>query len=284
MLYFKVIKDNEFIGIATSKDFRRFQKKHTLILASDEQNGQYVYCNNALYRDYWMYPLNNDIISYQEASVTPIDEEEYNILKEAIEADKIDDTLEQMEQQQQDEYQEEQQQEINDQSYEEEIVEQDIEATLEFVKNAKIKEMRAMCGKVITDGFDITLSNEDSPCHFSLSIQDQLNLLTLSSQILEGATEVIYHADNQVCKYYPANIATEIINMATQHKTYHTTYYNSLKVYIESMEDITEIFNIEYGIDIPEEYQSDTLKSLLSIISDNNITEENIETEEENNE
>jgi hypothetical protein len=42
--------------------------------------------------------------------------------------------------------------------------------------------------------------------------------------------------------------------MATQFKMYHTTYYNALKAYINSITNLEELSNIEYGMELPEEY------------------------------
>lgn len=123
--------------------------------------------------------------------------------------------------------------------------------------------MSATCNKIITNGFDAILSDGENH-HFSLTIQDQLNLITLSSMVAAGETIIPYHADGELCKGYSVEDITTIINTATSFKTYHVTYFNSLKVYIDSMNDINEVNNVVYGIDIPEEYQSDVLKQLLS--------------------
>ena len=42
----------------------------------------------------------------------------------------------------------------------------------------------------------------------------------------------------------------------------------SLKNYINSLEDIETIGSVEYGMEIPEEYQSEVLKSLISSSED----------------
>jgi hypothetical protein len=39
-----------------------------------------------------------------------------------------------------------------------------------------------------------------------------------------------------------------------KHIDYHTIYYNSLKNYILSLKTVKEISEINYGIDIPEEF------------------------------
>lgn len=256
MKYYKLINESVFVGIASSDDFRKFQLKHRLLLRSNEEHGSYVCYNNQYYRDRWMVPVNNNFIKYTEVDVIEIDEEEYTALASAIENNE---EIE-VEVQQEEPIDEQPFEEIVDKPDVEEEVDPDI--AMEFVRSSKIKEMSYTCRKAITDGFDLTLSDNVSH-HFSLTVQDQLNLLTISSEVLSGETEVIYHADGEVCKYYSVEDATAIVNAATNHKTYHTTYYNSLKAYINSLNGITEISNIEYGIEIAEEYQSDILKTLI---------------------
>ncbi len=94
---------------------------------------------------------------------------------------------------------------------------------------------------------------------------NQLNLITLSSLAASGQTEIPYHADGELCRYYSAQDINTILNTATAFKTYHVTYFNSLKAYVESLATIEEIAIIEYGCEIPEEYQSEILKELLEV-------------------
>lgn len=105
--------------------------------------------------------------------------------------------------------------------------------------------------------------------HFSLTTQDQLNLITLSSLVVSGQTEIPYHADGELCRYYSVEDINTILNTTTAFKTYHVTYFNSLKAYVESLATIEEISAIEYGCVIPEEYQSDILKDLVAQMSQN---------------
>lgn len=136
------------------------------------------------------------------------------------------------------------------------------EITVEYVKNTKIAEMNMMCTNLIQKGFDIKLS-DGSSYHFSLTEQDQLNLITLSTMVASGETEIPYHADGELCKFYTVNDINAILTAATAWKTYQVTYNNSLKKYINSLEKITDISAITYGIEIPVDYQSDVLKALL---------------------
>jgi hypothetical protein len=46
----------------------------------------------------------------------------------------------------------------------------------------------------------------------------------------------------------------QIVAAATQFKMYHTTYYNALKAYINSLNNIEEIAAITYGIELPQAF------------------------------
>lgn len=138
-----------------------------------------------------------------------------------------------------------------------------------FVKTAKINEMSKICEDMITKGVDVVLSNGKTH-HFSLTVQDQLNLITLSKYVETGEEQIPYHADGELCVYYSAQDIQAIITAATNLKTYHTTYFNSLKAYIKSLRSVKTIAKVVYGMDIPETYQSDVLKSLISSAEDTN--------------
>lgn len=247
MKYYKLLNDGEFIGVGTSYDLRKFQLKHSILLTSDDESAQYIQINDKLYRDDWFSPTITELLDYTTVKIIVIEKDEYDTLFEAIETGK--------------------EIEITDEEpdIQEELpqIDPDEEVTIEYVKAVKSAEMSATCNKIITNGFDAILSDGENH-HFSLTIQDQLNLITLSSMVAAGETVIPYHTDGELCKGYSIEDITTIINTATSFKTYHVTYFNSLKVYIDSMNDINEVNNVVYGIDIPEEYQSDVLKQLLS--------------------
>ena len=122
--------------------------------------------------------------------------------------------------------------------------------------------MSHTCEAVITNGIDIVLSDNNT-YHFSLTTQDQLNLITLSTMIAGGQEMVPYHADSELCRYYSATDMLNVIQKATEFKSFQVTYFNSLRAYIESMNSVRAIGAVQYGIDIPEENQSDVLKEML---------------------
>ena len=116
------------------------------------------------------------------------------------------------------------------------------------------------CNKTIENGFDVELQEEIH--HFSLTVQDQLNLITLSTMAAQGIEQIPYHADGELCKFYTPAEINAIVNQATIWKTYHTTYFNALKAYINSLQTIEEIGAITYGIELPEEFKTDVLRAL----------------------
>ena len=130
-------------------------------------------------------------------------------------------------------------------------------------KSKKITEMSRWCSDVITNGVDVELSDGNT-YHFSLTVEDQLNLITISSMIAEGQTLLPYHADGEQCVFFSAEDMLKVIEIATKFKTYHTTYFNSLKTYISALDDIEQIKSLYYGVEIPEEYQSPVWKEIGS--------------------
>ena len=260
MIYYKVIQNNEFIGIGTSYELRKYQPKHNILLIAHDDAAQYIDVNGTLYRDSWLKPINSNdnFIKYENASISVISAEEYQQLSEAIDkGQEIQIATEQDNLIQDNSEQSEQQIPIV------EIV------TIDYLKEQKIKEMSYMCNQIIANGFDIVLSDGNKH-HFSLTVQDQLNFITLANMIQSGETILAYHADGELCRYYSAEDISKVIKYATEFKTYHTTYYNSLKSYIQSIQDRESIRTITYGIDIPVEYQSDILKVILANIEDKN--------------
>lgn len=56
-----------------------------------------------------------------------------------------------------------------------------------------------------------------------------------------------------------------IIATAMNFVSYHTTCCNALNMWIAGCKTIEEVQNIIYGIDVPDTYQTDVLKSYLKI-------------------
>ena len=244
-MYFKVINDDKIIGVVTEVDFCRYQTKHGVILLTDIDHGEFVMLNEVLYRDNWLKLPPVTTIDYVEAKITRIEQDEYDALAEALKTEE----------------------EIVVKEEPEEPVELEIQpedtTTIDYIIDMKVKEMRRECHNVITNGVDVQLSDGNT-YHFSMAIEDQINLQNLVIRAQSNENDSFpWHDDNGLCKFYSSADILLIYNEFEELKTYHTTYFNSLKHYILSLTDINDVKEIQYGITVPDEYQSEVLKHLL---------------------
>lgn len=138
--------------------------------------------------------------------------------------------------------------------------------TLAEVQAAKKAEMSAACEQIIYHGINVTLS-DGAVEHYSLTEHDQLNLFGKQIQVAAGQEQIEYHADGQPCRYYTAADMQTIIQAAMWHVSYHTTYCNALNMWIAGCQTAEEVQEIFYGADVPEEYQSEVLKTYLTQIA-----------------
>lgn len=238
MEYFKIIVDNNIVGAVTSTQFVRYNVATDMLLRCNKVLGEYVTYNNILYRDTWM---NSTVIElkYTPALVVSIEEQEYNYIIEAL---KTDEQIEVEEEEDIEPYV---------------PIENTDTTSIDFIRSSKLNEMSYQCRQAIENGIDIIAQGKTR--HFSLTTQDQLNLMSLN--VMAQTQDIIpYHADGEQCIYYTAEEIKQIVAAANSHKIWHTTYYNALKAYINSLETIEEISAITYGTPIPDEFKTEVLK------------------------
>lgn len=134
--------------------------------------------------------------------------------------------------------------------------------TLDEVKESKKHEISWQCEMVIYKGVDVALPSGTE--HFSLTEKDQINLFGKQAQMAAGAERFEYHQDGHPCRYYTKEEMQMIVETALAFVTYHTTYCNAINVWIAALEDVDAVKEIEYGCEIPAEYQSEVLKDILA--------------------
>lgn len=237
MGYFKFTKQDEIIDVAESpvwvkQDVRgrivRCDVKDAMgVLSSDEETVYHIAGTKKF-----------SSVEYEEIFVSDVTEQEYTELRTIMQlgGTVTEDTI------------------IWEQPQVEEPVVQE-GAELPEVKARYLSGLSAACQAAIFEGFDVRLS-DGSTYHFDLALEDQLNLITLSAMVAEGATEIPYHASGRLCEYFSAEDFLCIVAAANAHKTYHTAYYNSLKNWVMSMNSIAEVCAVNYGDAVPEEYCS----------------------------
>lgn len=244
-MYFKVIVSQNIVGVVNDDNFRKILKKKKMVTFSDIESGQFVELNEKYYRDDWMRSVVPGVVELIEADVVRIDEQEYNAILQALETEEVIS---------------DEQEPVLDETDQANTADEEQDTTLEFVKTRKLEEVTRSCNSTIENGFFVTLS-DGAEHHFTLTTNDQLNLITLSAMITAGESQIPYQAEGELAVFYSNYDAQLIYDTAVKFRAYHMTYLNSLKSYVGSLESVEDIANVTYGIEIPEEYQSDVLKS-----------------------
>lgn len=203
MKFFKIIKDKEFIGVGTTRDMRRFQKKHNVLLVCDENDAQYIQCGEVLYHAPWMEAVDENSVI---ADVVRIEEDEYNCLVSAIESNEeikfADDPVVEFEP----------------------VVDEVEELTIDYIRSAKVAELKRECNKVISEGFDMELGDGETR-HFTLSLDDQISLLTQA--------------------YFNEDMQPVVVKM-NNFKIEHMARLKELEESVNSLTDIEEITAVSY--------------------------------------
>ena len=112
---------------------------------------------------------------------------------------------------------------------------------IENVISQKKSELSAECEKVIVAGVDV------GDAHYSLTIEDQANILALTP-LAQAGNSVFYHSDSNMCCEYSSDEFLAVVNAATVFKTLQTTYCNLLMRQVEAMTDAEEVRAVKYGV------------------------------------
>lgn len=139
--------------------------------------------------------------------------------------------------------------------------------TLEEVIESKVQEMNNTQQSIIANGVDVTLA-DGSTEHFTLTDADQRSLTGLQTKVAKGDEQIPWHTEDQSehCRYYSNADMAKIVDMAFGWVTYHVTYFRDLRIYIRSLSTKEEVEQVQYGMPLPEEYQSQPLKDMLALI------------------
>lgn len=135
---------------------------------------------------------------------------------------------------------------------------------LEEIQSMKVAEMNEAQQTTIQQGLDITLS-DGTVEHFTLTDHDQTSLMGLQTLVAQGVESIPWHTSDQAehCKYYSNEDMAIITTKALQFVTFHVTYFRDLRIYIRALAKKEDVSNVFYGMNIPEEYQSEVLKDYL---------------------
>lgn len=246
MDYYKVILRNKIIDVLEDVVWVRLNRRGAIVVCSPSEATGVVGSDNMTI---WHISGTPAIGEYEDVTVADIDETEAETLKKLLGLDgEITESGDGI-----------------DVSWDEEKPTEEVPppANLAELKERCLQNLSQDCQNAIFAGVDVELADH-SIKHFDLRIEDQVNLLSLSMLLASnGGAPMPYHASGELCAFYTAEDMQRIITAATTLKTYHTSYYNSLKNWINALSTMEEICAIQYGDTIPEQYCSDVLVQML---------------------
>ena len=112
---------------------------------------------------------------------------------------------------------------------------------IDKVISQKKAELSEECEKAIVAGVDV------GDAHYSLTIEDQANILALTP-LAQAGSSVFYHQDGEMCREYSSDEFLAVVNAATVFKTLQTTYCNLLMRQVEAMTNAEEVRAVKYGV------------------------------------
>lgn len=127
---------------------------------------------------------------------------------------------------------------------------------IEELRNYKLKTVSEACTADVYKGTSITLSDGTSKM-FTYDMYDQLNYDELFLVcIMAPEVEVLpYHGSKNFCELLSRNDIITICSTLMLRKTQIITYANSLNMYIRSLSNRDELLGVQYGMELPQEYE-----------------------------
>ena len=124
--------------------------------------------------------------------------------------------------------------------------------TLEEIKDLKIQSLSSICKQSIINGVDVEIDGVVE--HFSYGEEDQVNIKELFDLAMQTNVPLYYHADGESCKLYTVEQIVSIYATNATNKMHHITYFNQLKLYVNSLESNEEVESVNYGDELTGNY------------------------------
>lgn len=127
--------------------------------------------------------------------------------------------------------------------------------SLDILRISKINELSMICESQIVTGVDVEIDGIME--HFSYKLEDQGEIKSAFDLALQTGMSVPYHSDGNGCKLYTPNQMVSIYVAEQTNLTHHKTYFNQLKMYVNTLDDIEEVKGIAYGDELTGKYLED---------------------------
>lgn len=123
---------------------------------------------------------------------------------------------------------------------------------LEQAKQNKILSLCESNDKAINEGTTVALSTGEE--NFTYALDDQTNIKEMFDGVKLGLEQYSYHENSGQCRMFSAQDIITLYFTLFTYKTKLLTYYNQLKHYVESLETVEEVNQVEYGQELTGEY------------------------------
>ncbi len=124
--------------------------------------------------------------------------------------------------------------------------------TIDEIRESKISAFSNICNMSIVHGVDIDIDGIIE--HFSYTEEDQTNIKELFDLALQTNVPMYYHSDGNSCKLYSVEQIIELYTTAAMNKMHHITYFNQIKMFLQTLDDADTITSIEYGHELTGKY------------------------------
>ena len=120
----------------------------------------------------------------------------------------------------------------------------------EFLREEKLAELQKACQDAIYEGVEVATS--EGMKKFSLTLQDQINLLRLQNLIDKGISAMPYHADGEPIRHWSSDDVQKILHEADRHIMYHRVYFSLLREWLRRT-SYPDFLGIDYGDALPDD-------------------------------
>ena len=90
--------------------------------------------------------------------------------------------------------------------------------------------------------------------HFSYNEEDQVNIKELFDLAIQTNVPMYYHPDGASCKLYTVEQIVSIYTTNVTNKMHHITYFNQLKLYVNSLKTSEDVETVTYGDELTGDY------------------------------
>jgi hypothetical protein len=130
----------------------------------------------------------------------------------------------------------------------------------EFLRDEKLAEFQKACQEAIAEGIEVATS--EGMKRFSLTLQDQINLMGLRNLPDKDSSAIPYHADGESFRLWSHDDVQKIFQAADRHIMYHRVYYSLLREWIRRT-SYPEFLGINYGNALPD----DLTRSMAEVLA-----------------